>query len=103
MNLTMVHGVRMKLDENGTKAAAFTVGAMKEIAAFDPKPYKEIILNRPFVYGIISLQDYSPVFLGIMSQCPPLNSLLRESLKWGLERKPRLSDKRNDGVRSPGH
>lgn len=68
MDLTMVHGVKMKLDENGTKAAAFTLGAEKEMAAYNPKPFKEIILNRPFVYGIISLQDYSPVFLGVMNE-----------------------------------
>lgn len=55
------------LDENGTKAAAATLVAMQDNAAFFPEDKKEVILNRPFVYCIVDTETSIPVFIGILN------------------------------------
>ena len=64
----IIHKTYMKVDEKGTKAAAVT--AVKTESAMEnpeePK-YKDVILNRPFVYGIIDLETMMPVFTGVMN------------------------------------
>lgn len=55
---------RIELDRNGTRAAAITIGGMKgESAAPTENIY--IILNRPFVFGIIDNATHMPLFLGV--------------------------------------
>ena len=64
----IIHKTYMKVDEKGTKAAAVT--AVKTESAMEnpeePK-YKDVILNRPFVYGILDLETMMPVFTGVMN------------------------------------
>ncbi len=58
---------RIELDRNGTKAAAVTIGGMKD-AAYFPHEKKTIILDRPFVYGILDTQSGLPLFLGAVNK-----------------------------------
>lgn len=64
----VVHKTYMKVDEKGTKAAAVTAVKTESAMANQEEPeYKEVILNRPFVYGIIDLETIMPVFTGVMN------------------------------------
>ena len=69
----IIHKTYMKVDENGTKAAAVTA-VKNESAMENPEEpeYKEVILNRPFVYGIIDLETMMPVFTGVMNNITAL-------------------------------
>ena len=55
---------RIELDRNGTRAAAITIGGMKGESA-PPTENIVIILNRPFVFGIIDNATHMPLFLGV--------------------------------------
>ena len=59
---------RIELDRNGTKAAAVTIGGMKGESA--PAPVKEylIILDRPFMFGIVDNATGFPLFLGTVTK-----------------------------------
>lgn len=59
---------RIELDRNGTKAAAVTIGGMKGESA--PAPGKEylIILDRPFMFGIVDNATGFPLFLGTVTK-----------------------------------
>ena len=69
----ILHKTYMKVDEKGTKAAAVTA-VKSESAMENPEEpeYKEVILNRPFVYGILDLETMMPVFTGVMNNITPL-------------------------------
>ncbi len=55
---------RIELDRNGTRAAAITIGGMKGESA-PPTESIYIILDRPFVFGIIDNATHMPLFLGV--------------------------------------
>ena len=59
---------RIELDRKGTKAAAVTFGGMKGESA--PEPGKEylIILDRPFMFGIVDNATGFPLFLGAVTK-----------------------------------
>ena len=59
------HAARVKIDEEGAEAAAFTV-EMDEGAAMPPEEEVDFILNRPFVFAITT-RDGLPLFLGIVN------------------------------------
>ena len=59
---------RIELDENGTKAAAVTIIGMKDNAYMPPEKEINIILDRPFVYSIISVEDGLPLFIGSVNK-----------------------------------
>lgn len=66
-----IHKTRIKLDRNGTEAAAVTVAVMdKATAVPDPekKEKKEIILDRPFIYAICDSKTDIPVFIGVVNK-----------------------------------
>ena len=67
----VIQKTSLKLDRYGTEAAAATVVAMeKNGAALDqPVPY-EVILDRPFIYGIVDNASGVPIFLGIQNCMP---------------------------------
>ena len=67
----VIQKTSLKLDRYGTEAAAATVVAMeKNGAALDqPVPY-EVILDRPFIYGIVDNATGVPIFLGIQNCMP---------------------------------
>ena len=56
---------RIELDRNGTRAAAITIGGMKGESAAPTENIVYIILNRPFVFGIIDNATHMPLFLGV--------------------------------------
>ena len=56
---------RIELDRNGTRAAAITIGGMKGTSAPPTENIVYIILNRPFVFGIIDNATHMPLFLGV--------------------------------------
>ena len=64
----MLQKTRIELDRNGTKAAAVTIGGMKGESA--PAPGKEylIILDRPFMFGIVDNATGFPLFLGTVTE-----------------------------------
>lgn len=60
------HKTFIDLDENGTKAAAATIVAVKDTAVAMP-PEKEVVFDRPFVYCIFDTDNYLPVFIGVLN------------------------------------
>ena len=61
----VLHKTYIEVDEKGTKAGAVTVVAMCESAVLEE--YKEVILDRPFVYAIIDDETKLPVFIGTVT------------------------------------
>lgn len=66
----VIHKTFMEVDEDGTKAAAATVVEATEAAMIEEPEYKEVYLNRPFVYMIVDCEQYLPVFIGAMNEIP---------------------------------
>ena len=58
----------LKLDEQGTQAAAVTSTLMAPTAAADMEEPKTIALTRPFLFVIFDHETQSIVFLGIVNQ-----------------------------------
>ena len=59
------HKTFIKLDEEGTKAAAVTEVALADNCA--PVIEKEVILDRPFLYCIVDTEGNIPVFIGTLT------------------------------------
>ncbi len=60
------HKTFIDLDENGTKAAAATIVAMKNESAI-AMPEKEIVFDRPFVFCIFDTETNIPIFIGALN------------------------------------
>ena len=69
---TVQHKTYIKLDRNGTEAAAVTAILMKANSVLNrPEPVrKKVYLNRPFVYAIVDTQTGLPLFLGVVNEIP---------------------------------
>lgn len=65
----VIHKTHIELDAKGTKAAAATAVLMKENAVAVAGEFKQVILDRPFVYAIMDTTTGLPVFLGTV--CDP--------------------------------
>lgn len=61
----VIHKTLITVDEKGTKAGAATVVGMTDGAA-GIEDFKEVVLNRPFVYMIIDGEANLPLFIGAM-------------------------------------
>lgn len=61
----VIHGAGVEVDEQGTKAFAFTFGGMSGGSA---PPDTVLTFDRPFVYGIVDLERGVPLFLGTFEQ-----------------------------------
>ncbi len=62
----------VKLDEEGTEAAAVTMVVMKECAAAMPQQTPiDVFFDEPFVYMIMDMESRTPLFMGIMDN--PVN------------------------------
>lgn len=59
---------RIELDRNGTKAAAITFGNMKGCSAPATEYEHVIILDRPFMFGIVDNATGFPLFLGTVTE-----------------------------------
>lgn len=64
---SVIHKTFIELDENGTKAAAATVVMMAGNEIMPPKEQKEVILDRPFVYAIVDMENALPLFIGTVN------------------------------------
>lgn len=60
----VIHAARIEVNEKGTEAAAATVVAAPAGTAEPPQEGITLVLDRPFLYGIIDLQTGVPLFLG---------------------------------------
>lgn len=60
----VIHATKIEVNEKGTEAAAATV-VVGDAGAAPPSPEGvTLILDRPFLYGIVDLQNGVPLFLG---------------------------------------
>ena len=62
----VIHKSYIKVDRNGTKAAAATI--MDWVGACPPEEYKTVTLNRPFIYAIMDVEKNVPIFSGIVRE-----------------------------------
>lgn len=60
----VIHAAKIEVNEKGTEAAAATVVAAPAGAAEPPQEGITLILDRPFLYGIVDLQAGVLLFLG---------------------------------------
>ena len=68
-----LNGVRhmtfIEVDATGTRAAAVTsVSGGAECVSVEEIEYRNVILNRPFVYAIVDVETGLPVFMGTVNQ-----------------------------------
>lgn len=64
----VIHNTCMEVDENGTEAAAATVIMVSKMAFMPDKEIKEVILDRPFAFGIYDTEHDQWIFTGKMVQ-----------------------------------
>lgn len=62
----VLHSTKISVTENGTKAGAATAEVLHGTGAI--LEYKEVNLDRPFVYMIVDAQNNVPVFMGTMME-----------------------------------
>ncbi len=60
------HAARVKIDEKGVEAAAYTEIAVAEEAAAEPLPIIEFILDRPFIFAITGVSG-DVLFVGTVN------------------------------------
>lgn len=64
----VLHQTRIEVDKQGTKAAAATeVGIVSGLADASVPSQHTVILDRPFVYMIVDMEQEIPVFIGVMT------------------------------------
>lgn len=61
------HAARVKIDEDGCEAAAYTILEIAESAMLAPEEEIDFTLDRPFVFAITGV-DGLPLFVGIVNQ-----------------------------------
>ena len=64
---SIVHKTHIKVDREGTEAAAATAVTLTEKSAMVEPDFEEVILDRPFVYAIVDTATKTPVFLGTVN------------------------------------
>ena len=60
----VIHKTVLKVNEEGTEAAAVTAVIMECGAAMPPDHLVVLSFDRPFVCGIVDLENGAPLFLG---------------------------------------
>lgn len=60
------HKTFIEVDENGTRAAAVTTVVATNQTAMLEEP-KQVILNRPFIYAIMDMENQLPIFIGVLN------------------------------------
>ncbi len=64
---SILHKAHIEVNRKGTKAAAVTMGALCFGCLPMTEEYKEVTLNRPFIYAIIHNETGLPVFAGVVN------------------------------------
>lgn len=64
---TVLQKTHIDVDTEGTRAAAVTAVMVKATAAYPPPKYREVNLDRPFVYAIIDNATSTPIFIGTVA------------------------------------
>lgn len=62
----VAHSAYIKVEENGTEAAAAAITAIYA-TGLDANPPPAIILDRPFIFGIVDVNSGLPLFLGTVT------------------------------------
>jgi serpin B len=62
----VLHKTFISVSEQGTRAGAATVVEIAPGSAAPEMEYKEVILDRPFVYILIDCETNLPFFIGTM-------------------------------------
>ena len=62
----VIHKIFISVAEKGTKAGAATVVEMDTEGAMSVEDYREVVLDRPFVYMLIDCETNLPFFIGTM-------------------------------------
>lgn len=62
----VLHKTYLSVDATGTKAAAVTAVEMTDEAAVEVQQSVEVILDRPFVYMLIDVENGLPFFIGTL-------------------------------------
>ena len=60
----VIHKTFISVTENGTRAGAATAVEMKAEGAMEIAEFKEVTLDRPFVYMLIDCKNDIPLFIG---------------------------------------
>ncbi len=60
----VLHKTHIEVDERGTKAGAVTDVVVADTAVIEPEPYREVVLDRPFLYLIVDDTAELPLFIG---------------------------------------
>lgn len=63
---SVIHKTAFEVNEKGTEAAAVTAVVMEATAAMPPDDLIVLRFDRPFVYGIVDLENGAPLFLGTL-------------------------------------
>jgi ADP-ribosylglycohydrolase len=63
------HAARVKIDEKGVEAAAYTILTVGETAAAEKPEEMDFVLDRPFLFAIVS-PDGLPLFTGVVNDTP---------------------------------
>lgn len=64
----VIHKTHISVDERGTEAAASTAVGMVRTTAAIVEETREVILDRPFLYLIVDLENNVPVFIGTVNE-----------------------------------
>ncbi len=64
---TILHKTYIEVNRQGTKAAAVTAVGMKTESAMEVTEIKYVILDRPFIYAIVDMENGLPVFMGVVN------------------------------------
>ena len=62
----VLHKTFISVTEQGTRAGAATAVEMKAEGGMEIREFKEVVLDRPFVYMLIDCQTNLPFFIGTM-------------------------------------
>lgn len=65
---SVIHEAVFEINEKGTEAAAVTVVVGGAGSARPPEETIYLTLDRPFLYGIVDLENGTPLFLGTLEQ-----------------------------------
>ena len=64
---TMLHKTWIEVDRNGTRAAAFSLGAVMD-GCLPPMEFREVFLDRPFLFAIVHNDTGIPLFTGMVNR-----------------------------------